>query len=314
VGETYRPGRETLKALRVHEYGAALQLDQTDAPAAGVGQVIVRNQATSLNPIDPLRASGVVRSMFPIALPWTPGGDVSGVVEAVGEGVTAFEVGDAVFGYSTQGGAYAELVAIDIGSLAHRPEALSVEAGAAVAVVSQTAIQMLHLANLSAGQTLLIHAGAGGVGSLAIQIAHCTGIHVITTAQAEQVDTLMGLGAERVIDYNKERFEEVLSPVDAVLDLVGRDTLERSYGIVKRGGTLVTANQPPDLEQCQRHGIEGFMVQTKVTTQGLCDFANTVTSGSVAPQIAHTERLWNPESVWAKRPSGTAVGKIVFTL
>ena len=303
-----------MKAIRIHEYGAPLQVEQIDAPVAGPGQVVVRNQATSLNPIDPLCASGVERSMFPLVFPWTPGGDVSGVVEAVGEGVTAFHPGDAVFGFRMAGGAYAELVAVETGSLALRPTALSVEAAAGVAVVSQTAMQMLQLAKASAGQTVLIHAGSGGVGSLAIQIAHNAGAHVITTAQAEQKNALIGLGAERVIDYSKERFEEVAGEVDAVLDLVGRDTLERSYGIVKHGGTIVTATQPPDPEQLQKHGIQGFMVQTKVTTQGLNEFVEMVKSESVVPLIAHLETLWKPEALWGKRSSGTAVGKIVFTL
>ena len=303
-----------MKALRIHEYGAPLQLDQVEAPVAGPGQVIVRNQATSLNPIDTIRASGVMRSMFPVAFPWTPGGDVSGTVEAVGDGVTAFQPGDAVFGYAMAGGAYAELVAVDEAALALRPVALSVEAGAAVAMVSQTAMQMLQLAKVSAGQTILIHAGAGGVGSLAIQIAHNAGVHVITTGQAEQKNALIGLGADRVIDFSKERFEEVAGEVDAVLDLVGHDTLERSYGIIKHGGTIVTANQPPDVEQLQKHGIQGFMVQTNVTTQGLNDFAEMVKSESVVPLIAHLETLWKPEALWGKRSSGTAVGKIVFTL
>jgi len=303
-----------MRALRIHEYSAPLQLDQLEAPAAAKGQAIVRNQATSLNPIDTLRASGVMRSMFPLAFPWTPGGDVSGVVEAVGEGVTAFHTGDTVFGYSRPGGAYAELVAIDEAALALRPAALSVEAGAAVAMVSQTAMQMLQLAKLSAGQIVLIHAGSGGVGSLAIQIAHNAGLHVITTANSEQKNALIGLGADRVIDYSKERFEDVAGEVDAVLDLVGGDTLGRSYGIIKHGGTLVTANQPPDAEQLQKHGIQGLMVQTKVTTQGLSEFAEMVKSESVVPLIAHLETLWKPEAVWAKRASRSAVGKVVFTI
>jgi len=303
-----------MKALRIHEYGGALQLEETQPPIAGPGQVIVRNQATSFNPIDPGRASGVMRQIFPLQFPWTPGGDVSGIVESVGESVTAFQPGDAVFGYSMTGGAYAELVAIDAAALAIRPPILTVEAAAAVGVVGQTAIQSLQLAQVDAGKTVLIHGGSGGVGSLAIQIAHKAGAHVITTAQEEQKEVLLRLGADRVIDYSKEHFEEVVEPVDAVLDLVGRDTLARSYGVLKRGGIIVTANQPPDPQECEKHGIQGFFVQTKVTTQGLNDFADMVTAGSVVPLIDHSETLWNPEAIWAKRPSGTAVGKIVFTL
>jgi NADPH:quinone reductase-like Zn-dependent oxidoreductase len=290
-----------MKALRIHEYGGPLQLDEIEQPSAGVGQVVVRSLATSFNPIDPGRASGVMRQAFPLEFPWIPGG-------------VDFKAGDEVFGYSMTGGAYAEFVAIDATAIALRPSALTVEQGAAVAVVGQTAIQALELAKVSAGSTVLIQGGAGGVGSLAIQIAHKAGAHVITTAQSKQQDTLLRLGADRFIDFTRERFEDEVEPVDAVLDMVGGETLARSYSVVKRGGIIVTFNQPPDLEECEKHGIQGFFVQTKVTTAGLDDFANRVTSGSVVPLIDHTETLWNPDAIWRKRPSGSAIGKIVFML
>ena len=303
-----------MKALRTHQYGGTLQIDEVAEPMSRPGQVVIRNLATSLNPIDPGRASGVMRQMFPLDFPWTPGGDISGVIESVGEGVTDFRVGDAVFGYSMIGGAYAELVAIDAAAIAIRPANFSVEQAAAVAVVGQTAIQALQLAEIGAGKTILIQGGSGGVGTLAIQLAHKAGATVITTAQEEQKEALLRLGADRVINHISERFEEGLQPVDIILDLVGRDTLARSYAMVKRGGVLVTANQPPDPQQCEAHGIRGFMVQTKVTTAGLKDFAARVKAGNVVPIVDHSETLWNPESLWAKRPSGTTVGKIVFTV
>ena len=303
-----------MKALRIHEYGGALQIDEIQKPTAGAGQVVVHNQATSLNPIDPGRASGFMRQVFPLELPWIPGGDVSGTVESVGEGVTNFKPGDEVFGYSMAGGAYAEFVAIDATALAIRPSALTVEQGAVVGVVGQTAIQALQLAKVGPGTTVLIHGGAGGVGSLAIQIAHKAGAYVITTAQPEQQDALLRLGADRVIDFTRERFEDAVEPVDAVLDLVGGETLARSYGVVRRGGIIITFNQPPDPQECEKQGIQGFFVQTKVTTEGLNDFAGRVKSGSVVPLVDYAETLWDPEGIWAKRSTGTAVGKVVFTL
>jgi len=303
-----------MKALRIHEYGGPLQLNEVGQPAAAPGQVVVRNLATSFNPIDPGRASGVMRQVFPLELPWIPGGDVSGTVENVGEGVTDFKVGDEVFGYSMAGGGYAEFVAIDATALALRPPVLTAEQGAAVAVVGQTAMQALALGKVDTGSTVFIQGGAGGVGSLAIQLAHKAGAYVITTAQSKQQDALLRLGADRVIDFTQERFEDVIEPVDVLLDLVGGETLAHSYSIVKRGGIIVTFNQPPDFQECEKHGIQGFFVQTKVTTEGLRDFAGRVTTGSVIPLIDHTETLWNPDTVWTKRPSGSAVGKIVFTL
>jgi NADPH:quinone reductase-like Zn-dependent oxidoreductase len=303
-----------MKALRIHEYGGALQMDEIKQPAAAAGQVVVRNLATSFNPVDPGRASGVMRQIFPLELPWIPGGDVSGTVESVGEGVTDFKVGDKVFGYSMSGGAYAEFLAIDTTAIALRPAALTVEQGAAVAVVGQTAIQALELGKVGAGSSVLIQGGAGGVGSLAIQMAHNAGAYGITTAQPKQADALLRLGADLVIDFTQERFEDAIHPVDAVLDLVGGETLARSYSLVKPGGVIVTFNQPPDFQQCAKLGIQGFFVQTKITTEGLNDFAKRVASGSVAPLIDHVETLWNLDVLWTKRPSGLAVGKTVFTL
>jgi len=307
-------GEDVMKALRIHEYGGPLQLDEIEQSAAAKGQVVVRNHATSFNPVDPGRASGFMRQAFPLELPWIPGGDVSGTIWSVGEGVTYFRSGDEVFGYSATGGAYAEFVAIDTTSIALRPPTLTVKQGAAVAVVGQTAVQALALAKVGSGSTVLIQGGAGGVGSLAIQIAHKAGAHVITTAQSRQRDTLLQLGADRVVDHTRERFEEEVEPVDAVLDLAGGETLARSYSVVKHGGIIITFNQPPDFEECENHGIQGFFAQTKVTTEGLDDFASRVTTGSVVPLIADSGTLWNPEAIWKKRPSGSAIGKVVFML
>ena len=140
-----------------------------------------------------------------------------------------------MFGYNAAGGAYAEFAAVEVATIAPRPAELSVEQAASVAVVGQTALQALLLAETAAGKTILIHGGSGGVGTLAIQLAHKAGAYVTTTARPGQKAALLHLGADRVIDHTSERFEEVLQPVDAILDLVGGETLARSYALVKRG-------------------------------------------------------------------------------
>lgn len=303
-----------MKALRLHAYGGPLTTEEIPEPKAAAGQVVVRNVATTLNPIDPKRASGLMKQIFPLEFPWVPGGDAAGVVEQVGPGVTNFKVGDAVLGFNPDGGAYAELVTLDAAGVAKKPDALTYEQAASFAVVGQTATQMLELAGITAGQTVLIHAGAGGVGTMAIQLAHKAGVHVITTAQKAQADALRKLGADRVIDYSTQRFENEIEPVDAVLDLVGGDTQARSYSVIKRGGILVAASQPPDAKQCEEHGIRGTMVQTKGTSEGLTKLVQRIVAGEIVPVIERTETLWNPQGIWAKRPSGSGVGKIVFTV
>jgi len=149
---------------------------------------------------------------------------------------------------------------------------------------------------------------------LAIQIAHKAGAHVITTAQSKQRDTLLQLGADQVIDHTHERFEDEVQSVDAVLDLVGGETLARSYSVVKRGGVIVTFNQPPDFKECEKHGIQGFFVQTKVTTEGLDDFANRVNGRKRrAADCAHHFSLESRNDL-EKATLGSAIGKVVFML
>ena len=301
-----------MRALRLHAYGGALQLDEVPAPIAAAGQVVVRMTATSFNPIDPGRASGAMQAVFPLAFPWIPGGDVSGIVESVGTGVTAFAPGDAVFGYNSDGGAYAECIAVDADAIALKPAAISPTNAAGIAVAGQTAMAAVAAAKLRAGDTLLMHGGAGGVGTLAMQLAKARGARVIVTALSAQGGALRKYGAAQIIDYAKTRFEDVVKSVDAVIDLVGGDVQTRSIGVIRAGGVLVAANQPPDADACLAHGITGVMVQVDVRTAGLLEFANRVASGDLLAVTDHRETLWDAQALWRERPSGKTVGKIVF--
>lgn len=301
-----------MKALRINDYGAPLHIDEVPVPTPGAGQVLVENYFTTMNGVDPGRGQGFLKHVFPLQFPWTPGGDLAGKVTAVGEGVTNFKVGDEVFGYTREAGAYAEFVLINVANLAHRPSAISAEVGAAIAVVGQTATQMLALSKVKAGQTLLILGASGGVGSLAVQLAKNAGIHVIATARQSKAAALEQLGAERVIDLSQQRWEDI-PQVDAVLNLIGQDTVAPSYALVKKGGVAVTANRPPIAEEAQRLGIEAAFVETNVTTEGLNTFAALVTSGKIKPQIAAVQTLWSPETLWEEHKT-EKIGKIVFAV
>ncbi len=310
-----------MKALVTHAYGDPLQIEDAPDPTPGPSQVLVRVLATSLNPIDPHRASGALKEMFPVNFPWIPGGDFCGTIESLGPNVTGLEVGQSVFGYNPAGGAYAEHIPVDTATLTPRPETLSVEQAAGLPVAALTALQALALANIdpekpSLGKSILIHAGAGGVGSMAIQFAHAAGLKVITTARPTQAEALQSLGADQVIDHSKEQFDQVLGnqSVDAVLDLVGGETLARSYNLIKPNGHIITANQPPDPAQCSKHNIHGDMVRCTVTTENLNHLLTLLEKGIAKPITGHTETLWNPTSLWNQKPSGTTVGKTIFTL
>jgi NADPH:quinone reductase-like Zn-dependent oxidoreductase len=301
-----------MKALRINDYGAPLHVDEIPIPTAGTGQVLVENAFTTMNGVDPGRGMGFLRQVFQLEFPWTPGGDVAGRVAAIGEGVTSFKVGDEVFGYTREAGAYAEFVLLDATSLAHRPPSIPAEQAAAMALVGQTATQMLELAKIKAGQTLLIMAANGGVGTLAIQLARNAGVHVFVTARQGKLKALKELGAERAIDTTQERLED-FEKFDAVLNLIGGDTVSSSYALVKPGGVAVTANRPPIKEEADRLGIEAAFVETNVTADGLNTFAALVTAGKIKPQVAEVKTLWSPDTLWEKHQTAN-IGKIVFAI
>jgi NADPH:quinone reductase-like Zn-dependent oxidoreductase len=248
--------------------------------------------------------------VFQLEFPWTPGGDVAGRVAAVGQGVVGFNVGEEVFGYTREAGAYAEFVLVNATRLAHRPAAIPAEDAAAIALVGQTATQMLDLSKIRAGQTLLIMGASGGVGSLAAQLARNAGVHVIATAHQSKAAALQDLGAERVIDSSRLKETE---PVDAVLNLIGGGTIVPSYEVVRPGGVAVTSNRPPLADEAARLGIEAAFVETNVTTEGLISFARLVTEGKIKPQIAAIETLWAPATLWNKCENDQ-IGKIVFSI
>src|SRR3569833_1101768 len=222
-----------MKALRINDYGAPLHIDEVPVPVPAAGHVLVENDYTSMNGVDPGRGQGFLRQVFQLQFPWIPGGDVAGRVAAVGEGVTNFKVGDDVFGYTSEAGAYAEFVLVNAASLALRPTSISAEVGAAIALVGQTAMQMLALSKVQTGQTLLILGAAGGVGPLALQLARNAGVEVIATGRQSKAGALQQLGAERVIDLSQQRLEDI-PQVNAVLNLIGGDTVARSYALVKK--------------------------------------------------------------------------------
>ena len=301
-----------MKALRINDYGAPLHTEEVAVPSPAPGQVLVENDYTSMNGVDPGRGQGFLRQVFPLQFPWIPGGDVAGRVAAVGEGVTNFKVGDEVFGYTREAGAYAEFVLVNAASLAHRPSSIPPEVGAAIALVGQTATQMLELSKVHTGETLLILGGSGGVGSLAVQLARNAGVHVVVTGRQSKAASLRQLGAERVIDLSQGRLEDI-PQVDAVLNLIGGDTVARSYALVKKGGTAVTSNRPPIVEEAERLGISAAFVETNVTTQGLNAFAAQVAENRIKPQIAAVKTLWSPETLWDKHET-EKVGKVVFSI
>ncbi|MCC6877664.1 MAG: NADP-dependent oxidoreductase [Sandaracinaceae bacterium] len=232
-----------MRAVRIHEYGGpeVLRIEDVPEPSPGPNDVLVRVCATSVNPVDCKIRSGGQRAVIFYRLPWILGLDVSGVVEAVGERVTRFRPGDEVWSSPThrRPGAYAEKLCIDEREVALKPKRLTHDEAASMPLVGLTAYQcIVEKGRLEKGQRVLIHAGAGGVGSFAIQLAHHIGARVITTCSARNEALVRELGADEVIDYTKERIEDAVSEVDLVLDSVGEDAMKANVAVTRRGGRI----------------------------------------------------------------------------
>src|SRR5712691_4659499 len=198
-----------MKAIRLSEYGGPLVFTDVPTPTIARDEILVKIKNTTVNHVDIVKASGTIRQIFPIDLPWIPGHEFSGVVEQIGGDIAAYAPGDAVFG--TSGGAYAEYLAVKPAAIARKPSNLSFEEAASVPVASQTAWQGIFThGHLEKGQTILIHGGAGAVGAYAVQLASHAGATVIATASGDDEAYLKSIGASRVIDYRESQFEKVL--------------------------------------------------------------------------------------------------------
>ena len=240
-----------MKAFVVEHYGDADTVRAADVPDPQMGDndVLVRIRAASVNPLDLKTRDGDLKAILPYKAPFVLGNDLAGEVVAVGAHVTRFTVGDEVYARPDQNriGAFAELIAIHQNDVATKPATLTMEEAASVPLVGLTAWQALvERANLQPGQKVLIHAGAGGLGTIAIQLAKHLGAHVATTASAAKTDLVKSLGADIVIDYRTQAFETLLHDYDLVLDTVGGDTLDKSLQVLKPGGTVISVSGPPD--------------------------------------------------------------------
>lgn len=225
-----------MKVMAIQQYGGpeVLQLMDLPIPEPGEGEVRVKAHAAGINPVDSQarQKDYLGYTDFPIVLGW----DISGVVDALGAGVTDFKIGDEVYGmirFPEQGRAYAEYATAPVTEIVLKPQRLSHVEAAATTLAALTALQVFEKMNLQTGQTILIHAGAGGVGHFAVQLAKARGARVIATASEKNLDFVKSLGADEVIDYRARPFEEQVSGVDAVFDTVGGETFTRSFGVVK---------------------------------------------------------------------------------
>lgn len=306
-----------MKAVVAHEYGASEVLKYEDAPRPEPkeNELLVRVIACGVNPADPLVISGRMAQEFGTHLPLIAGYDVAGVVETAGAKVTKFKKGDAVYGYALFGGGWAEYAVLAENEAAIKPKNTTFAEAAAVPMGALTSWQALvDAAKLSAGQTVLIHGGSGGVGNFAVQIAKARGAKVIATASTPNQEFLKELGVDVPIDYTKTKFEEVAKEVDVVFDTVGRDTLARSYALVKKGGIVTTIVSRPDQAQLDKYGIRGTSVWSHPDGNELAEITKLIEAGKIKPIVSQVFPLSDAVKASKQAETHHTRGKLVLKI
>jgi NADPH:quinone reductase-like Zn-dependent oxidoreductase len=332
-----------VKAAILDRYGktASLRMGEMPEPELQADDVLVEVRAASVNVLDSKIRNGEFKRLLPYRLPLILGNDVAGVVIRVGSNVRRFKPGDEVYAKPPveRIGAFAEMIAINESAVAHKPETLSMEEAASLPLVALTAWQVLvERAKLEKGQKVLIHAGSGGVGTVAIQLAKHLGAFVATTTSAANAEWVKRLGADVVIDYGKDDFEKVLRGYDVVLSSLGADVLEKSLQVLKPGGQLISISGPPDpgfateigapwfirqvmrllsrriRKQARRQGVSYSFLFMKASGDQLRALGSLIDAGAIRPVIDRTFPFASTNEAMAYVDKGRTKGKVVIRM
>ena len=306
-----------MKAVVLHEHGGpnVLKYENVPRPEPKADEVLVRVMAAGVNPVDTYVRQGMRSKPGPLEHPMILGYDIAGVVEKIGAEVKNFKLGDAVYAYLsvTRGGGYAEFAIAKPEEMALKPKNIDFEKAAAVPLAATTAWQALvDTAKIEPGQTVLIHGGSGGVGSFAVQIAKARGAKVIATASTANQDLLKQLGVDEPIDYTKTKFEDAVKDVDVVLNGVRGDTLSRSYGVVKKGGVIVSITDEPDAAACEKRGIRCLRMMAHPDAKVLEELTKLIEAGKITPIVSQTFSLADTAKAHEQVETHHTRGKIVL--
>jgi NADPH:quinone reductase-like Zn-dependent oxidoreductase len=307
-----------VRKVRIHRFGGpeVLQVDSVEPSLPDAAQVFVAVKAASINPVDFKIRNGQYPAVKEDRLPYTLGRDVSGVIEKCGAQAAQFKVGEEVLGImGIGGGGYAEKAVLDEKALTRKPAHIDHAHAGAIPLAGQTAWQgLFRYGQLKRGQSVLIHGGSGGVGHFAIQFAKAKGARVLTTVATNNVEFARALGADVVIDYKTQRFEEQARDLDMVFDLIDGETRERSWKLLKRGGVLVSTLTEPSQDTADRYGVRALRYTVEANGSELAEIVDLVASGKVTPHVQKTFRLEQAAQAIAAVEHGGSIGKIVLSL
>ena len=303
--------------MRIHQFGGpeVLKMEEIEKPTPAADEVLIKVYATSVNPVDSKIRSGKNYQRYKNPMPMTLGFDVSGTIEAVGNDVKTFKEGNEVYARPdlNRDGAYAEYVTMQANKVGFKPKSIDHDKAAAVPLVALTAWQgIFDHGKLKANQRILIHAAAGGVGTFAVQLAKWKGAYVIGTASEDNIEFLKQLGADEVIDYKKQKFEEVVNDIDVVFDLIGGDTQKNSVNVLKEGGILVSTLGIADNNLLAQKNIHGEAYMAQSIPDQLNQIAQLIDEGKLKPIIAKVMPLEQAAEAQRENEEGHVRGKIVL--
>jgi NADPH:quinone reductase-like Zn-dependent oxidoreductase len=307
-----------MRAVRIHQYGPAdvLRYEEAPVPAVAANEVLVEVHAAGVNPADWQFRYGYYKDFAPRTLPFILGWDVAGVVKSVGARVERWKSGDSIFAMTdmSRDGAYAEFIAVRAEHLAPAPTSLPLQHAAGVPLAALTAWKALFDdGQLKAGQSVLVHAAAGGVGLFAVQLAKWAGARVAATVSSAGAELVASLGVDQMIDYRAVDFSRRLANVDVVIDTVGGETRDRSWGVLRKGGTLVAvAMPPPDPATALQHGVRAAMTLVAPDGQRLAEIGKLIDAGKLRVVIDSELPLEQVAAAHERSESRHARGKIIL--
>lgn len=311
-----------MKAVQISSYGGVEVLEvniEVEKPVAGEGQVLVEVYAASLNPFDWNVREGYVKDFMPLQFPATMGSDFAGIVAEAGKGAAGFNIGNEVYGqaavYSGGSGSFAEFATASVSKIAIKPKNVDFLQAASLPLVGISALQAIetHI-DLKPKQKILIHGGAGGIGSLATQIAKALGAYVVSTVSTRDVDYAKSLGADEVIDFKTQKFEEILSGFDAVFGTVGGEVTDKSFKVLKKGGIIVSMTGAPSSELGKKYGVVAIGQNTDGNRERLDRLRELVESGKIKPQVDKIFPIDEVKEAFTHLEKGHPRGKVVLKI